>query len=101
VCPATAESFHTRYSVIAHFQGDDEQKDVIYSASDADFYVDHPVRIPVTEKDCMKSEHEQLIRAWSKAREPTYGHYTDISGVTANHRTPADIAVILSGESRR
>ena len=50
----------------------------------------------------MQSEHEQMI---SKACGHTSGHHTEIytvyQGVTANHRTPADIVVILSGESRR
>ena len=45
------------------------------------FYIDQPgpVRILVAEKDCMQSEHEQIIRAWSKAREHTSGHHTEIS----------------------
>jgi hypothetical protein len=49
----------------------------------------------------MQSEHQQIIA--KPVDTPGSGHHkeTYLSGVTANHRTPADIEAILSGESRR
>jgi hypothetical protein len=69
-------------------------------------YIDHPVPPRIlffAERDYMQLEHEQIIgmeqSVWTHLRPPY--RYRYISGVTANHRTPADIAVIFSGESRR
>ena len=66
--------------------------------------IDHPVHIPgycsIAQRDCMQSEHEQMTGTEQSLRTHLRPPYRYI-GVTANHRMPADIAVILSGESRR